>query len=86
MRRSLQQRRKNMIRLVTSRLCFAQTKTQWRLPLRFICKSDLLSGCAVNQLPSARIFAFKRLLVRAALLRWIRPLLTMVSIFGTASL
>jgi len=39
-----------------------------------------------NQVPTLRIFALSRLLVRAALFLWIRPLFTMVSIFGTAAL
>ena len=39
-----------------------------------------------RQAPMLRIRALSRLLVRAALFLWIRPLFTMVSIFGTAVL
>ncbi len=63
----------------------AQIKTQWPGPLRSIfCLLSQLP--AKYQAPILRIRVLRRLLVRAALFLWIRPLLTIVSIFGTVSL
>ena len=62
---------------------YGQTKTQWHLPLRL---GIVTYGVSCYQVFSARTRAFSLLLVRAALFLWIRPLLTMVSIFGTAAL
>ena len=64
----------------------AQKKTQWPEPLRSVFCLRLLQVPAWTQAPIPRIRAFKRLLVRAALLLWTRPLFTIVSIFGTVSL
>lgn len=67
------------------KVCF-QTKTQRLEPLRLIFCWPLLRVTARCQAPILRIRAFRRLFVRAALFLWIRPLLTMVSIFGTVTL
>jgi len=65
---------------------YAQTKTQWPGPLRLMFCLQLLRLPIKYQAPIPRIRAFKRLLVRAALFLWTRPLLTIVSICGTVSL
>jgi hypothetical protein len=67
-----------------NKFAVAQIKTQrtdCSVPLRYVFSLKL-----VNQEPMFLTRVFSRLLARAALFLWIRPLLTMVSILGTASL